>query len=283
MIELQRRIYQVYLEFKRVCDQHQLRYYAEGGTKIGATYWSGFIPWDDDMDLVMPLPDYERFLNEYSHELNAPFAVFDGAQCPHTDILFMKIHDTTTMCTMDITLPYPESYTGVLVDVNPLIPMPNKSAERELFKAELLSIMHELYEIRLFDAKGDWQSLVSQIKSIIHRYDYENATYVQPLNALKNNQLFLKEDMDNSKLTHFEESTIYNPHHAKSQIATQYKNFRKNLPPAERTGHHSCLDLNHSCAYYAKRFQSEPIILETFRRYNFANHDLREQLKSLEA
>lgn len=46
--------------FQEICTAHNLRYWCGGGTLIGALRHQGFIPWDDDIDVFMPRPDYER-------------------------------------------------------------------------------------------------------------------------------------------------------------------------------------------------------------------------------
>ena len=45
------------LAVDKVCREHNIRYYISDGTMLGAVRHGGFIPWDDDLDIVMPRPD----------------------------------------------------------------------------------------------------------------------------------------------------------------------------------------------------------------------------------
>lgn len=55
-------ILKVYSEFRKICERHDLRFCAAYGTVLGALRHKGFIPWDDDFDLFMPRPDYDKFI-----------------------------------------------------------------------------------------------------------------------------------------------------------------------------------------------------------------------------
>ena len=58
--DLQEKMLEILEELIRVCEENNLTYFACGGTCIGALRHNGFIPWDDDLDVFMPRPDYEK-------------------------------------------------------------------------------------------------------------------------------------------------------------------------------------------------------------------------------
>lgn len=70
--EVQKLLLEMLEAFAAYCRKHELRYYLVGGTLLGAVRHQGFIPWDDDIDVGMPRPDYERLLALAKEEPVAP-------------------------------------------------------------------------------------------------------------------------------------------------------------------------------------------------------------------
>ena len=60
--KLKQKLLSTFKVFDNLCRKNNIRYFAVGGTAIGAVRHQGFIPWDDDIDVIMPMPDYHRFL-----------------------------------------------------------------------------------------------------------------------------------------------------------------------------------------------------------------------------
>ena len=56
-------------DFMKFCDAAGLDWYLAFGASIGAVRHKGLIPWDDDIDVYMPRPDYERLLNDYERDI----------------------------------------------------------------------------------------------------------------------------------------------------------------------------------------------------------------------
>lgn len=79
MKEIQKISFEILKYMAQVCEEQQLRYYLMYGTLIGAVRHKDYIPWDDDVDIMMPRPDYEKFLSwASSHkEEMAPYEIFN--------------------------------------------------------------------------------------------------------------------------------------------------------------------------------------------------------------
>ena len=53
---------QILKDYMAFCKEHHLRYFVSGGSLIGVMRHKGFIPWDDDIDVMMPRPDFEQLM-----------------------------------------------------------------------------------------------------------------------------------------------------------------------------------------------------------------------------
>ena len=81
-------------DIDRFCREKGLRYSLAYGSLIGAVRHKGFIPWDDDIDILMPRSDYNRFIREYEHPY---YKCFSQELDPEWALNFGKLSDTRTV------------------------------------------------------------------------------------------------------------------------------------------------------------------------------------------
>ena len=99
--------------FERICQKHGLRYYVAAGSLLGAARHGGPIDWDDDVDVTMPRPDYDRFIKIAQDELP------DGMELPENNFPygFHRMQIRGTKITRPVRQKGPR---GVFLDIVPL-------------------------------------------------------------------------------------------------------------------------------------------------------------------
>lgn len=66
-------LFEILQELDRICRKYNIKYSLEGGTLLGAVKYGDFVPWDDDLDVVMLRTEYERFIMVCKNELSEKF------------------------------------------------------------------------------------------------------------------------------------------------------------------------------------------------------------------
>lgn len=92
--ELKQGLLEILCEFDSVCRKLGLRYSLYAGTLLGAVRHQGFIPWDDDIDVMMPRPDYERLLTSeeaFSSPFELAFSGKGGYMYPFAKLFDLRI------------------------------------------------------------------------------------------------------------------------------------------------------------------------------------------------
>ena len=121
----------VLMHFKYLCEKYCLKYFAIGGTCIGAIRHKGFIPWDDDIDVAMPVDDYYRFIDLCQTELKYPYEIITPNNIRHYSSMYIKLQDVSTTFIDSFAADYSDRYSGIYIDIFPLYGLPESKAEQE--------------------------------------------------------------------------------------------------------------------------------------------------------
>lgn len=110
---------EILLEFQRVCTELGLKYYLTAGTLLGAVRHKGFIPWDDDIDVVMPREDYDRLVREGTTRFNPQYVYQEYRTEPNFPYYFAKLRKRGTRAEEPI-LRAIQMEQGYYIDIFPL-------------------------------------------------------------------------------------------------------------------------------------------------------------------
>jgi len=124
-IEIRREILEAFHQF---CKKHGLRYSLAYGTLLGAVRHKGMIPWDDDIDLIMPREDYDRLEAMYStHDCEDRYQFVNHRNHPEIKTKIGYYIDYYTLMEVAGNI---KKYHGIHVDIYPLDILPDGEKER---------------------------------------------------------------------------------------------------------------------------------------------------------
>jgi lipopolysaccharide cholinephosphotransferase len=142
--DLHTKILEIYLEFQKICEKHDLKYWAEGGTWVGAMLCNKILPYDDDLDIRMPRQDYEKLKQIFKTDAPKNLELIDCTYSPYSRVNMLKIVDTNTTFIEKYKENCPMEWTGVFIDIVPLDGAPTDPMIREKLKKRGITLYIKL-------------------------------------------------------------------------------------------------------------------------------------------
>ena len=142
------------IEFDEICKKYNLNYWLDSGTLLGAVRHKGFIPWDDDIDISMPIEDYYRFKEIAQKELSSSIFFqtkksdkefkFDYIKLRSNRAKIIEFHENNK----DI-----KYHQGIFVDIFPMITLPNETFYKEFYD-DIFALIRKVSAVSLHTPNG---------------------------------------------------------------------------------------------------------------------------------
>lgn len=188
LCEHQTVLLQMLHEIDRICTKHRIQYMLFAGTSLGAVRHGGFIPWDDDLDIIMLRPEYERFLALAPEELDSDTYYLQREFSDHWPMFFTKLRKNHTACIERYYPRDPLTHQGIYVDIFPCDNLSNSPLRR---RAQFLA--SKVVIARALDSRGYvTDSLAKKLLMCVSR--------VMPVQALR--RLVEAQDASDSDMVH---------------------------------------------------------------------------------
>ena len=156
------------IEFDAICKKYHLQYWLDSGTLLGAVRHRGFIPWDDDIDLSMPIEDYNKFLTIAESELSGEIFLQTSKTDTNFKFDYIKLRSNRANIVefheRDKQIKY---HQGVFVDIFPMLAIENTEENKKQYDRTLKEI-RDVSSISLHtpDGKDDPVKRASLVASL---------------------------------------------------------------------------------------------------------------------
>ena len=226
-------------EFRRVCEKHSLRWWVTAGTLLGTIRHQGFIPWDDDIDVMMPREDFDKFVEISKSEFSYPYFLQNEYSDPGSNRFHSKLRNSATTGITKYEAHYGfKCNLGIALGIFPLDNIPNDRKEQLTFIGEIEELMnieekciHEIYYWKpkygrgfikwfkhlvkhilynpLWNKKYDYRMHYEKIQELIRKYDVKPSSDVALLVLHPSERFLWKRNwMSSTIYMHFENMQV---------------------------------------------------------------------------
>ena len=272
MTDLQERMLLLLKEIDEICKKHEIEYYLFAGTALGAARHKGFIPWDDDTDIIMDLENYERFLSIIPGELKENRAIDWLTDDSEYLFTYARYVDTSSTALQRHTV-FGGCRPGVKVDIFCVVPTFSDEKLREKHRMDVLGFaevmcttgrmgmyrpegFYAVYERekKKLQKSGRKKYIEDNLHELMHRADGENEKCLLFSGMMSNTKTYDKCIFDKSVYVPFEDTMLpiseYNDLFTTQHIAESWQD----LPPhVEKPRHLLFVDLDRPYGEYMKQ------------------------------
>lgn len=261
----------ILLEFIRICDKLDIRYFIVQGTLLGAVRHKGFIPWDDDIDVGMLREDYEIFIREAQKLLPDDYFLQHLGSDPSYPHGFAKIRNRKTTfietASKNINMNH-----GIYIDVFPFDYYPDNKLKGIVYDIKKLLIRYRIRSVYYIpsDKTFSIQNIVRRLIGFVSRIAYPTVDkalikqdelykqYKSGKRVINNGSPWGKREIVDKRLVdcvtklYFEGIEVCAPQGYDEYLTSVYGDYMELPPMEDRISHHylSFLDFDKPYTYY---------------------------------
>lgn len=240
--------YDIFKEFDRICKKYDIKYFLGQGTLLGAVKYKKFIPWDDDIDLLISYDELERLIEVFEKETTEEYIVANYKTEKYFPLSWTKIRAKNTLSRPKRYKELPINW-GICIDLFPIYPLSNSKILRklEVVNIKIASKMMMAGMTQFEENHGVLVRLLEKIPICVRHFCMNFATKI--LTSHKNDSEYVWLPCRGGKVVKrsllygeekrlvFEDNEYPAPSEYHEYLILNYGDYTKPLPDDQKKGH----------------------------------------------